>query len=58
MCLGVLGDETRQRGLAGAGRTRKDDGREKPVRDNGAAQQLALTDDVVLADEFIQRARA
>ena len=56
--LGRVGNDLRQRGLACSRRPPQDDGREQPVRFDGAAQELALADDVLLADIFIQRARA
>ena len=58
MGLGLVGDDHGQRGLAGTGRPPQDDGREKPVGFDGAAQELARPDDVLLADELVQRARA
>ena len=58
MALGGVGDDLRQGGLAGSGRSPQDDGGEQPVGFDGAAQQFALADDVFLADILIQRARA
>ncbi len=55
--LGVVGDDLRQGGLAGAGRPPQEDGREEFVGFDGAPQQLAFAHDVLLADVFFQRAR-
>ena len=52
-----VGDDARQRGLAGAGRPVEDDGAELVGLDR-AAQQPARPDDVLLADELVERARA
>ncbi|MPM40321.1 hypothetical protein SDC9_86961 [bioreactor metagenome] len=54
---GRVGHNRGKRGLA---RTRwaKKDGGLQPVGQNCAAQQLALADNVLLADELVQRARA
>ena len=56
--LVLVGDDLRQGGLAGAGRAPEDDGREQPVGLDGAAQELARADDVLLADVLVQGARA
>ena len=58
MGLGLVGDDLGQGGLAGAGRPPQDDGREQPVGLDGAPQQLAGADDLLLPDELVQRARA
>jgi hypothetical protein len=50
-------DDARERRLARAGRAVEDD-RADLVRLDGAAQQAARPDDLRLADELIQRARA
>ena len=55
--LRAVGDDLRQGGFAGAGRPPQDDGREEFVGFDGAPQQFALADDVILADVFFQRAR-
>ena len=52
-----VGDDARKRGLAGAGRPVEDDGAEL-IGLNCAAQQPARPDDVFLADELVERARA
>jgi len=54
MALGVVRDDVRQGGLAGAGRPPQDDRRELVGLD-GAAEQAPRPDDVLLPDEFIQR---
>ena len=51
-----MGDDRGQRGLAGAGRA-EEYGAGQPVGLYGAAQQPSLADDVLLTDEFVQRAR-
>ena len=58
MALGLVGDHHRQGGLARAGRPPQDDGREQPVGFDGAAQQLARPEDILLPDVLVQRARA
>jgi len=55
--LRAVGNDLRQGGFASAGRPPQDDGREELVGFDGAPQQLALTDDMLLADEFLQCAR-
>ncbi len=50
---GRVGNDGRQRGLAGAGRPVKDDRRELVGLD-GPPQQAARPDDVLLADELVQ----
>ena len=52
-----VGDDARKGGLAGAGRPVEDDGAELIGLDR-AAQQPARPDDVFLADELVERARA
>ncbi len=52
-----VGDDARQGGLAAAGRPPEDD-RRQLVGLNRAAQQTARPNDVFLADELVQRARA
>ncbi len=52
-----VGDDARQGGLAGARRAVEDD-RAELVGLDGAAQQPARADDVLLADELVQGARA
>ena len=52
-----VGDDARQRGLAGAGRP-VEDHRAELVGLDRAAQQPARPHDVLLADELVQRARA
>ncbi len=54
--VGAPGDEPRQRRLAGAGRSPEDQGVQLPGLD-GAAQRLARTEHVLLADDFLQRSR-
>jgi len=56
--LGRVGDDHRQRGLACARRPPQDDRREQPVGLDGAPQQFALPQDVLLPDELLQPARA
>ena len=58
MGLGLVGDDLGQGGLAGAGRAPQDDGGEQPVGLDGAPQELAGADDLLLADELVQGARA
>jgi len=58
MSLGVLRNQACQRGFTGSGWTGEDDGGEQAVGDDGAAQQLSLTDDVLLPNEFVQCARS
>src|SRR6185437_10854426 len=57
MALAVTGDQTRERRLSGSGRAVKNDagnavGLEHP------AEQFALAQEMLLADELIERARA
>ncbi len=54
--LGHVGDDLRQRSLAGAGRSPENEGSDV-VALNLRPQRLARTDQVLLADKFIQRAR-
>ncbi len=54
--LGHFGDDLREGGFAGAGRAGEDDGREA-VGFDGAAEEFAGREDVLLADEFLERAR-
>src|SRR5207244_1535925 len=54
MC--VLGDDVGQSGLAGAGRTIKNQ-RAEPVRLKHPSQELAGTYEVLLTGEFLERAR-
>ena len=51
-----MGDDRGQRGLAGARRA-EEYGAGQPVGFDGAAQKPSLADDVLLSDEFVQRAR-
>ena len=55
---GRISDDHRQRRFAGAWRPPEDEGGEQPISLNGAAQQPPLADDVFLADELVQGARA
>ena len=57
MAFGGVGDDLRQGSLACARRSPQNDGREQPVRFDGAAQEFPLADDVFLPDVFLQRAR-
>ena len=54
---GGVGDDARQGGLAGAGRAVEDD-RAELVGLDGAAQEPPGPDDVLLADELVEGARA
>ena len=54
--LGVLGDDGRQGGLAGAGRA-VEDAAGQPVGLDGPAQQPARADELLLAGELLQRGR-
>ena len=54
---GGVGDDPRQGGLSGSGRSVEDD-RGELVRLDRAAQQPARSDDVLLAGHLVQRARA
>jgi hypothetical protein len=56
-CVRHLRNDAGQRGLAGAGRPGKNH-RRQSIGFNGTAQQLARPQDVLLADEFIERVRA
>ena len=56
MGAGGVGDDAGQGGLAGAGRAVEDHAAELVGLD-GAAQEPARADDVLLADELVQRAR-
>ena len=56
VAAGGVGDDARQGRLAGARRT-VEDHRAELVRLDGPAQQAARADDVLLADELVQRAR-
>ena len=52
-----LGDHPRERRLAGAGRSPEDDRLQQVALDR-FAQRLAGREDVVLADDLVERARA
>ena len=52
-----LRDDVGKRSFASAGRTGQNDGRQ-PVGLDGAAQKFARPKDVLLPDEFVERARA
>ena len=52
----IVGDDLRQRRLAGAGRAGEDD-RRQPVRLDRAAQEFARREDVFLPDKLLERAR-
>ena len=56
--FGVLmcGDQAREGGLAGAGRTPEDERRELALAANGRSQQRFLADHCRLADEFVEAA--
>ena len=54
--LGHAGDDLRQRGFAGAGRSPEDE-RTDVVALDLRAQRLAGADQVLLSDEFVERAR-
>ena len=54
--LGVVGDDVGQGRLAGAGRAVEDQRRE-PVGEQHPAKQLAFAEEVLLADELVERAR-
>ncbi len=56
-CLRERGDDLRERGLASAGRAGKNDGGQAVGLD-GSAQKFARCEDVLLADEFFERARS
>ncbi len=58
MRLCPVRNDHRERGFARARRAPEDDRREKFVGLDGAPQELAFTDDVLLPDEFVERARA
>ena len=51
-----LGEQARERRLAGPGRAPQEDRREVPAVD-GAPQRPALADEVLLADELVERPR-
>ena len=53
---GRLGDQARERGLAGAGRAPEDD-RLQQVALDGLAQRLPGRQQILLADELVERAR-
>jgi len=57
MTPGGIGDELGERGLAGAGRTPQDDGREEFIGFGGRAQKFALRGDAFLPDKFLEGAR-
>ena len=57
LALRLPGNHLRQRGFAGAGRPVEDQ-RLNPIGLNGAAQQHARREDVLLADVFVQIARS
>ena len=56
--LGLVGDDHGEGGLAGAGRPPEEDGGEEAVGLDGAAEQLAGAEDVLLPDELVEGARA
>ncbi len=56
--FGQVGDDHSQGSLARTGWTPQDDGGKKAVGFDGAAQELARTQDIFLTDEFLQGARA
>ena len=58
MRLGVVGNHLSQCSLPGAGRTEEDERGEQSIGFDGAPQQRAGGDDVLLPDELIQRAWA
>ncbi len=58
MAAGLVGDDHRQCGFTGAGRTSQDDGRKQTIGFYGAAQQFAWPQDLLLPDKLIQGARA
>jgi len=53
MALDGIGNDLRQRGFAGAGRPVKDDGGQ-PVGVEHAAEEFARTQEMVLANEFVE----
>ena len=58
MRLGLVGDDGGEGGFARARRPPQDDGGEQAVGFNGAAQEFARPDDVLLPDELVQGAGA
>lgn len=58
MALGQVGDDHGQGGLAGARGAPEKDGGEEAIGFDGAAEELAGSDDLLLADEFVEGARA
>ena len=54
MSVGGVGDHPGDGGLAGSGRSVKDDGAEKPVCFNGSPEQGAFADDMLLPNDIVQ----